>query len=67
MLDNQYNNVAEIDVAKQRSALIGKGVNEAEDWDDLKVKRNTVGSKVFLKGNVKILDAIEDLEFGITM
>lgn len=67
VLDNQYNNVAEIDVAAQRSALIGKGVTEAEDWDDLKVKRNTVGSKVFLKGNVKILDAIEDLEFGITM
>lgn len=67
VLDKNYDNTALIDVPAQRAALIDSGKVEAEDWDDLTVKRNTVGSVMFLSGNVKILDAIEDLTFGISM
>lgn len=67
ILDNGYDNRALIDVEAQRSALIDAGTTEAEDWDDLKVKRNTVGSMMYLAGSIKILDAIEDLSFGISL
>jgi len=67
VLDKEYENIAEIDVAAQRTALIDAGTSEASGWDDLKIKRNTVGSMMYLSGNVKILDAIEDLSFGISM
>lgn len=67
ILDNGYDNRALIDAEAQRSALIDAGTTEAEDWDDLKVKRNTVGSMMYLAGNIKILDAIEDLTFGISL
>ena len=51
----------------QRSAWLSIGKTEAIDWDENKVKNMTYKSTVFLQGNIKILDAIEDLKFEIEM
>ncbi|NMM52152.1 phage tail sheath C-terminal domain-containing protein [Paenibacillus aquistagni] len=67
ILDSEYDNRSDIDVEEQRQAWIDIGKTEASDWDDSKVRINTFRSNVFLAGSIKILDAIEDLKFGITM
>ena len=67
MLNPDYDNLAEIDTAAQRSAIVASGKTEALDWDDQTVKKNPFRSNVYLKANVQILDAIEDLTFSICM
>jgi len=67
-LDPNFSNKANINVEKQRLANIPKyGEEEVASWDDEKVMEMTVGTNVFLKGNIKILNAMEDLEFEIEM
>lgn len=65
ILNPDYENLAEIDVEAQRSALVTAGKTEALDWDEQTVKNTPYKSYVFLKANVQILDAIEDLTFNI--
>ena len=60
-------NQAYIDVNNQRNAWISVGKTEAKDWSDEKVREMTFKKKMFLAGNIKVLDAIEDLKFVITM
>ena len=67
ILDPNYSNLAGVDVEAQRDAWLATGKAEASEWDELTVKKNTFKRKVFLAGNVKILDAMEDLFFPITM
>ena len=67
VLNPDYDNLAEIDTAAQRSAIVASGKTEALDWDDQTVKKNPFKSNVYLKANVQILDAIEDLTFSIYM
>lgn len=67
VLDPEFRNLAEIDVEAQRNAWIDAGKAEAVDWDEVTVKKNTYRAKMFLKANVKILDAIEDLSFNIAL
>lgn len=67
ILNPDYNNVSAVDVDAQRAAWVNSGRVEALEWDDTKVKVNTFRSNVYIAGNVKILDGIEDLKFAITM
>ena len=67
ILDPDYDNVAYIDVEAQRDAWLGIGKTEAQDWTEEKVKEMSFKSFIFLAGDIKILDAIEDLHFRITM
>lgn len=67
ILDEEFNNIAYIDVEAQRQAWLAIGKTEAEDWDEATVKKRTFKSYIFLAGNIKILDAVEDLHFKITM
>ena len=67
ILDPAYNNHATVDVEAQRNAWLSVGKLEAKDWKEAKVKDMTFKSKVFLTGSIKILDAIEDMSFVITM
>lgn len=67
VLNPDYENLAEIDVEAQRAAIVASGKTEALDWDDDTVKKNPFKSNVYLKANVQILDAIEDLTFNIYM
>ncbi len=67
ILDNEYDNRAEIDVDEQRSAWLGTGKSEAEDWDDDKVKRMAFKRSVFIAGDIKILGSMENLRFTVTL
>lgn len=67
ILDNSYANKADIDVNAQRQAWIAIGKVEAEDWDDQTVKNNSFRSNVYLGGNIKITDAMEDFQFNVEL
>lgn len=67
ILDPNFDNLAGVNVEKQREDWISNGTPEAIDWDELKVKNMTFRSLVNLAANIKILDAMEDLNFIITM
>lgn len=67
VLNPDFDNAAEIDIDTQRNAIVTGGKSEAVDWDDQTVKKNPYKSYVFLKANIQILDAIEDLTFDICM
>ncbi|MBP2027401.1 hypothetical protein J2Z35_001195 [Acetoanaerobium pronyense] len=67
ILDQNFANLSDINVEKQRLAWLGIGKTEAETWTDLQVKINTFRSNLLLAGKVKILDAMEDLDFTINM
>lgn len=55
-----------IDVDKTRSYLKEKGIDVSEMTDD-EIEAADTGSKVFLTANVKILDAIEDVDIPISI
>lgn len=60
-------NQAYIDVEAQRNAWLSVGKSAAADWTEDKVRSMAFKTTVFLAATVKILDAIEDLKFVITM
>lgn len=66
ILDPSFNNYATVDVEAQRLAWEGIGT-DTTDWDDLKVKEMSFKSNVYALGKVKIVDAMEDLEFQINI
>lgn len=68
LLDPNFENKTRVDIEKQRLANIPKyGEEEVATWDDNKIMEMTVGTNVFLAGNIKILNAMEDFDFEITM
>lgn len=54
----------EINVSKQKQYLESIGVDTSE-MDEQAIKEANTGSKVFLKGTISILDAIEDVDIFI--
>lgn len=66
ILDPNAENKAVVNVDKQRLAWEGIGT-DTTDWDDYKVKTMSFGANVFLGGTAKPVDAMEDLEFSITV
>ncbi len=66
VLDDEYSNVAGIDVDAQRQAWLGVGT-EASSWTDAQVKANAFKKSVFLSANIKILESMVDLEFSINL
>ena len=67
ILDDTYDNHAEIDIETQRNAWTSIGKTEAEDWTDLKVQQMSFRTNMYLAGDVKITDALEDCSFAISM
>lgn len=67
VLDDSYDNRAYVDIESQRLAWLGIGKTEAEDWDDNKVQQMTFRTNVFLGGEAKISNAMEDLKFVIAL
>lgn len=67
ILDNSYENHCGINVEAQRTAWLEVGKADAEDWSDEKVKAMSFKKKVFISARVKILDAMEDLQFIVNM
>ena len=66
ILDPNFDNRAEVHVRKQRLAWEGIGT-DTTDWDDQKVKEMSFKRNVFLGGNIKIVDAMEDLDLDIAV
>ncbi|WP_025114163.1 phage tail sheath C-terminal domain-containing protein [Lysinibacillus fusiformis] len=66
ILDPNFDNKAEINVQKQRLAWESVG-RDTTDWDDQKVKEMSFKKNVFLGSNIKIVDAIEDLDMDIAI
>lgn len=66
ILDPNAVNRAEVNVDKQRLAWEGIGTDTSA-WDEQKVKNTAFGSNVFLGGSAKPVDAMEDLDFEITV
>ncbi|MGD6845233.1 phage tail sheath C-terminal domain-containing protein [Bacillus infantis] len=66
ILDPSFDNRADVNVSAQRLAWEGIGTDTTE-WDDQKVKNNSFKSTVFAAGNIKIVDAMEDLDFQIAI
>lgn len=67
VLDDSYDNRAFVDVESQRLAWLNIGKTEAEDWDDNEVQQMTFRTTVFLAGDAKISNAMEDLKFTIAL
>lgn len=67
VLDNNYNNKADVDVEAQRGAWLGVGKTEAEYWDEQTVKNNAFKRTVYLAGDIKILGSMENLKFTVTL
>lgn len=67
VLDDSYDNHAYVDIESQRLAWLGVGKTEAGDWDDNKVQQMTFRTHVFLAGDAKISNAMEDLKFVIAL
>lgn len=68
LLDPNYPNKSIIDIEQQRLANIPKyGEEIVAEWDDDKAMEMTVGTNVFLDGNIKISNAMEDFKFQISM
>jgi hypothetical protein len=66
ILDSSYDNKATVDVEAQRLAWESIGT-DTTNWDEKKVKNMAFKSNVFAAGNVKIVDAMEDLDFQIAI
>ncbi len=66
VLDNNYKNFADVDVVAQRAAW-AQIKPEAVDWNDTKVRNTTYKRNVYLGGDIKILGAMENLRFSISM
>ena len=65
-LDADFKNVVEIDVEQQRNYLKSIGV-DVENMKELDIKKANTRDKVFLKSQIKILDAIEDISLNVTI
>lgn len=67
ILDPDYNNVADVDVASQRAAWVASGKTEAEGWTEEEVKNRPYRRNVYLAGDIKVLGAMENIKFTIMM
>ena len=66
ILDADFKNVVEIDVEQQRNYLKSVGV-DMENMKELDIKKANTRDKVFLKSQIKILDAIEDIVLSVSI
>lgn len=66
VLDINAGNTVDINEEAQRNYAILKGEN-VEDMTAMQIRQYNTGSKVFLAGKVKFVDAMEDLKLDFTM
>lgn len=67
VLDRNYVNHVDVDVAAQKQAWVGIGKTEAETWTDQQVKANAFKRTVFLMADLKILGSMENLKFTVNL
>lgn len=64
VVDGNFDNNIDISVEKQRAAWEAAGT-DTSDWDDAKVRENSFEDNVYLAGQIKLLDVMEDLSLDI--
>lgn len=68
ILDPEYENKSFINLKAQKLANYSKyGESIVETWDDNKIMKMTISTKVFLMANIKVAGIMEDLFFNIFM
>ena len=65
VLYDKFENKAEIDIDATANWL--KQTRDISGWDEEKIKTANTGTNVFVKANIQIQDAMEDLKFTIYM
>ena len=65
VLYDKFDNKAEIDIDATGEWL--KLTRDISDWDEEKIKTSNTDTNVFVKANIQIQDAVEDLKFTIYM
>ncbi len=60
VLDNGFSNVCAVDVEQQRLYLEGRG-KDTSKMSEIELATANTGSKVFISSNIKLVDAMEDL------
>lgn len=66
VLDSSYENTVGVDVEAQRTYLESRGTDTSE-MDDIAVAKANTGTKVFIKSNIKFVNAMEDLKMSVNM
>lgn len=68
LLDESFANKCTIDTEAQRLANISKyGADVVASWSDAKVVEMTVGTQVYMSASIKILNAMEDFTFAVSL
>ena len=65
VLYDRFDNKADIDIEAVRAWLAKQ--KDVSDWDDEQIKTANTDTNVFVKANIQVQDAIEDLNFQIYM
>lgn len=65
VLYDKFDNKAEIDTDGNRDWLSER--KDTSDWDEETIKTANTGTNVFVKANIQVQDAIEDLNFKVYM
>lgn len=66
VLNPKYDNVAELDLAAQRAAWAAIKA-EAKTWDDTKVKNTPFKRTVFVKGDIFVVGAMDNLSMNLNV
>lgn len=67
LLDGNYRNVSFINASAQRQAWRTVKGDEVDTWDEEKVINTPFKTKMFLAGDIKLLESTENLDFGIEL
>ena len=65
VLYDQFDNKAEIDLESTRAWL--SQTRDVSGWDDEQIKTANTDTNVFVKANIQVQDAMEDMDFKIYM
>lgn len=65
ILDPNYTNSVFIDITSQRAALKALKGDVVDSWPDETIANTPVGTKMFLGADIKLLEAIENLQYII--
>ena len=66
VLDRDFDNAVAIDIEAQRAYLEGRGT-DTSDMDDITIAKANTGTRVFIRSNVKFVNAMEDLKMNVNM
>lgn len=66
VLDKSFDNTVAVDLDAQRNYLESKGIDTSE-MDDMAIAKANTGTNVFIKSNIKFVNAMEDLTMEVNM